>query len=318
MRLVRIAGADLNVFDFDYDLTWFCFFLNADGTVYGRYGGRDASDAHARLSLKGLRFALEQALEAHQNPPAPNPRPEPPRRAEDFAAAKRFRGGCIHCHNVKEFERADRKARGKWDRESIWVYPLPENVGITLDVDRGNLIKSVAADSPAAKAGMTSGDVLKKLNDHPVASFADASYGLHQAPARGTIPVVWLHDGKERSSQLEVAAGWRQTNITWRPSLLDLLPSLPFSGDDLKPEEKKKLGLPAKRLAFRQDKFVHSSLKAVGIQRDDVVVGLDGRPMDGTMDEFLGHVRRHFLVGDQITIDLLRDGKPVALPIVLK
>ena len=42
VRLVRISGADLNVFDFDYDLTWAAFFLNADETVYGRFGGRDA------------------------------------------------------------------------------------------------------------------------------------------------------------------------------------------------------------------------------------------------------------------------------------
>ena len=43
VRLLKIAGSDLNQFDFDYDLTWAGFFVNADGKVYGRYGGRDAS-----------------------------------------------------------------------------------------------------------------------------------------------------------------------------------------------------------------------------------------------------------------------------------
>ena len=42
-------------FEFDHDLTWYVFLLNADETVYGRYGGGDAASAEARLSLKGLR-----------------------------------------------------------------------------------------------------------------------------------------------------------------------------------------------------------------------------------------------------------------------
>ena len=66
VRLVKIAGMDLRRFEFDRDLNWFAFFLNADETIYGRYGGRDATDAEARLSPKGLRYALERALEAHK------------------------------------------------------------------------------------------------------------------------------------------------------------------------------------------------------------------------------------------------------------
>src|SRR5881227_3102701 len=130
---------DLRRFEFDFDLTWFAFLLNADETVYGRYGGRDATSAEARLSLKGLRYALERALEAHRSPPPPRPREGKPVRPEEFAAAARHKG-CIHCHNVNEFRRADLQALGKWDRESVWVYPLPENVGVTLDVDAGDLV----------------------------------------------------------------------------------------------------------------------------------------------------------------------------------
>ncbi len=315
---MRIQGADLRLFEFDYDLTWFCFFLNADETIYGRYGGRDASDPHGRISLKGLRFALEAVLETHQTPPKAQPRVDPPLRVESFAAARRLKGGCVHCHNVNEFSRSDLRAAGKWDRDSVWVYPLPENVGITLDVDHGNFIKTVKSDSAAAKVGVKSGDILKKLNGTSVASFADACYGLHKAPKSGNIPIAWLHDGKEQTAQLEVAEGWRKTNITWRPSMLDILPSAPFSGDDLKPDEKKKLGVAEKQAAFRQDKFVHSTLKAIGIQKDDVLVGIDGKTVAGTMDDFLGYVRRNYLVGDKVTFNLIRDGKKVDAEMTLK
>ena len=102
--------------------------------------------------------------------------------------------------------------------------------------------------------------------------------------------------------KLEVADGWRKTNLTWRPSLLDILPSLPISGEDLTAAEKKALGLPEKQAAFRQDKFVHSTLKAVGLKAGDVVVTLNGKPVNGTMDDFLGLVRREHLVGDTIVL----------------
>ena len=40
VRLVQMNGLDLSLFQFDYDQTLAALFLNADGTVYGRYGTR--------------------------------------------------------------------------------------------------------------------------------------------------------------------------------------------------------------------------------------------------------------------------------------
>jgi len=308
---------DLRRFEFDYDLTWYAFFLNADGTIYGRYGGRDATSADARLSLKGLRYAMDRALEAHKTPPTPPPPDGAPVRAEDFRAARQHKG-CIHCHNINEFRRADAKAAGTWERDSLWVYPLPDNVGVTLDVDVGDRVKAVAPGSAAGRAGLKPGDQLTRLNGYPVSSFADASYALHKAQAKGTIPVTWVRDGKESSGTLEVAEGWRKTNVTWRPSMLDILPSVPFVGDDLTAEEKKGLGLPAGRAAFRQGDRVHATLAAAGLRAGDVVVGFDRVAVDGSMDELLGYVRRNYLVGETLTVDVLRDGKPVSLRWVLK
>lgn len=317
MRLVKIAGADLRRFEFDYDLTWFCFFLNADGTVYGRYGGRDASDPEARISLKGLRYAMDRALEAHKAAPPASPLAGKPVLAENFGAAQKHRG-CIHCHNVNEFRRADLKAAGTWDRNSVWVYPLPENVGIMLDVDAGDRVKAVSAESPAARLGLKPGDRLAKLNGFAVASFGDAQFALHKAPAQGTIPVSWVRDGKEHSGALEVAEGWRKTNLTWRPSMLDILPSAPFSGDELTAAEKKALGLTETRAAIRQDETVHETLKAAGVKGGDVLIGYDGKSVEGDASKLFGYVRRNYLVGDEITINVIRDGKRVDLKLQLK
>ena len=287
--------------------------------MYGRYGGRDAKSDEGRLSLPGLKYAMQKALDRHKAGPEKSVERGKSIRAEDYKAAKSRRdNGCIHCHQVNEFRRADAKAAGTWGRDDLWVYPLPENVGLTLDVDRGDVVKAVAAGSPAAKLGLKPGDVLDSLNGQTVYSNADAQYALHKAPKSGTISVEWRGGTNSMKGRLEVALGWRKTNLTWRSSLLEILPSLPISAEDLTPAEKKALGLPDKQAAFRQDKFVHSTLKAIGLMAGDVVVALEGKPVDGTMDDFLALVRREYLVGDSIVLTVLRDGKPAELRITLK
>jgi hypothetical protein len=320
VRLTKIAGADLNVFDFDYDLNFMAFFLNADEQVYGRYGGRDAKSAEARLSLAGLRYALAAALDAHRRRPRAVPQPKSkPLRVERYLAARHLkRGECIHCHQVYEFRREQEKAAGKWNREEVWRYPLPENVGLTLDVDQGDRVRSVAKGSAAERAGLRGGDLLRTLNGGTVASLADAQYALHRAPVQGETAVTWRRDGKEMTGRLRLAAGWRHTNITWRPSLLDLLPATSLHGTDLGAAEKKALGLGPRRLAFRQDRPIPKDLAVIGLREADVVLGLDGRVLHMTVAEFLAHLRRNYLVGDRVTLNVLRQGNRVDLPLTLR
>jgi len=320
VRFVRITGVDLALFEFDFDCTWFAFFMSADEVIYGRYGGRDASSDDSRISLAGLKYAAEQALVRHKAATGEKP---PSRGAPIFveqmpAARARKRQDCIHCHQINEFRRADLQAAGKWDRNDLWVYPLPENVGITLDVDRGDLVNAVKESSAAANVGIKAGDSLVRLNGYTVNSFADGQFALHKGPRSGSIPVEWKSGGATKSGKLEVAEGWRKSNITWRSSMLDILPSLLISGDDLTPAEKKSLGLPERNAAFRQDKFVHSSMKAIGIQKGDIIVAFNGKGIEGTMEDFLGFVRREHLVGDKATVTLIRDGKPMEIALTLK
>ncbi len=262
---------------------------------------------------------MRAALDAHRaHPPAPPRAPAAALRVEDYPAARRAGGQCIHCHQVNEFRRAALKAAGTWTRELVWAYPLPENVGITLEVDAGNRVRSVRPDSPAAAIGLKPGDRLRTLNGFAVASFADAQYALHRAPVRGTIPVTWQRGAQTMTANLPLADGWRKTNVTWRPSMLDVLPGLALYGEDLTAAEKMALGLSPKRLAFRQQQPIPKDAAAAGVRAGDIVVGIDGADLEMTVDQFLAHVRRNFLVGDRVTLNVLRDGKRVDLPMVLK
>jgi serine protease Do len=321
VRLTRISGSDLNLFEFDYDLNFMVFFLNANEKIYGRYGGRDGKSAEGKLSLAGLRYALKAALDAHRKEPgdAPSPPGRKPLYVDDYPGAKRLRKGtCIHCHQVYEFRREFEKNNGSWSKDSIWRFPLPENVGLTLDNDQGDRVQGVTRGSPAERVGLKAGDVLESLNGYRVSSFGDAQYALHRAPVRGEISVIWKRDGKSMRGNLTVVEGWRRSNITWRPSLLDILISPSLFGDDLSVREKKALGLGEKRLAFRQDRPIPKDLAAIGLRPEDVVTGINSQELEMTMLEFLAHLRRNHVVGERITLNVLRDGKKVDLPLTLR
>ncbi len=321
VRLTRIAGADLNLFDFDYDLTWAAFFLNAAGKVHGRYGGRDASGPDARNSLKGLRYALEAALAAHRQDPEARPplTTKEPDLVERYPGATRSgRGGCIHCHQVYELRHAQLKSAGKWAPELRWAYPLPENVGLALEVDRGNVVKQVRPGSPAARAGIEAGDKLLQLNGVAVACCADAQYGLHRAPGQGKVTISWQHGQQVVRGQLDLPAGWKKTDTTWRPSLRNLLPSLPLFGEDLTAAAKAKLGLKPRQLAFRQDRYVPRSAQEAGLRPGDVVIGVDEQYLEMDLTGFLEHIRRNYLAGDRITLNVLRDGRRLNLSVLLR
>lgn len=316
-RVTDMRGVDLAAVRFDYDLTWAAFVLDAEGRVYARYGSRESTNAEDHLSLAGLKHTLRKALAAYRRgdkPPADPP--EPAKAVEQYPAAKRLRAtACIHCHQVNDFRIDERVAAGTWSKADVWayVYPPPRTIGLTMDVDQGDRVKAVAADSPAARAGLRPGDMIQRVNGRPVASIADLMYGLHLAPAAGSVSVAFDRDGTERTATLNLAAGWKKSDLSWRPSVWSLPPAPGVRGPDLSAAEKAALGLAVDRLAFRQGPAVSAAAERAGIRAGDVIVGVDGKPLAMTARQFNAQVRVTYAVGDTVTYDVLRDGKPIKL-----
>jgi len=317
VRLTRIDDVDLNLFEFDWDLTFVAFFLNAEKKVYARYGGRDATGADSRQSLEGLRYTMESVLAMHDSATKLfAPRTEPgPMYARDVTGW--YGGGCMHCHQVKEAVHDKLKRDGKWTRDQAWRFPLPENIGVRLDNDRGNVVEAVLPDSAAAQAGIQSDDVLLTVGPVPIHSFADAQFALDKAPAQGRLSVAWLRGTERLAADLDLPRDWKKTDLSWRASVRwRLIPSLPLSGEDLSPDDRRSLGLLEGQLAFRGARLKDRAREA-GLQAGDIVVALNDRTPNMTVSDFRAFIRREFLVGDTITLTVLRDGKPIKIPLTL-
>jgi predicted metalloprotease with PDZ domain len=315
VRVVTIDDVDLRLFQFDYDQTWCAFFLNADGTIYGRYGtraaGGDKSTTH--VSVASLRKAMRRALELHRGYP-PNkgqlagkrgPKPEY-RFPKDIPRVERRH--CIECHQVR-----GNVLRHKWQEKrltaaDVWPYPLPENIGLKMDVDDGLRVKAVAPNSPAGQAGIRAGDELVTLGGQRLTSQADIQWVLHRAPVETKLVAALKRGGQELRKTIALSGPWKESDLSWRastwPGLRYWLYTVPLSAAG-----KKQAGLAADRLALvvkaMQAERTAGPRKA-GLRVGDVIIAVDGKTGAMTESQFLAYVRLSHPPGDRVRLTVLR------------
>jgi hypothetical protein len=319
LRLTNTRGLDLRTFAFDHDLSWFAFFMTADGEILGRYGGRDLEHQGAVRSMQGLKASMEAALArfAERRPAfqAPDGKPD---RPEDYPAAEKLGAkGCIHCHHIHEFRRDARQQAGTWKIDDVYVYPWPESLGITLDLDQPNRVVRVETGSVAQKVGLTPDDLLDMVNRRRVFSRADVQDALNHIIGAKEIRIGWRRDRRAMEGNAPLPADWYRTDVSWRWSLKSMLPEPGVSGDDLGDDERKGLGLKPGELAFRQGIFLAPFARQAGVQVNDVILGFEGHPTNVNARQFEAYVRLNDRPGAEVIVNVLRGKERLKLKMKL-
>jgi S1-C subfamily serine protease len=88
-------------------------------------------------------------------------------------------------------------------------------------------------------------------------------------------------------------------------------------GQNLTTARKKELGLSEKRLAFRQGNYVPPKTKRAGIRARDIIIGVDGKPLEMTMLQFNVYIRANYNVGDKVKFNIILNGKRLEIPMTL-
>jgi serine protease Do len=341
VRQVSTNGLDLSTFQFDTDQSFAVFMLNADGTIYGRFGTRShRTEWLEDVSLEGMAKALEGALELHKNYPKnkaalAGKRGEPLEVAspEQYPALKgqyestiNYQGdvvkSCIHCHQIGDAQRDLYRTAGKPIPEKVlFPYPHPKMLGLILDPEEKAALKSITPGSQAAEAGLQAGDEIGSLQRHPILSIADVQWVLHNTdPAGGTIAVEVQRNGKPMQLKLSLAEGWRQAgDISWRVSAWGLR-RMSTGGLQLVPlaeDGRARLKIPAGKMAL-EVKHVgqygpHATAKRAGFQPGDILIEFDGRDDLMTDTDVLVYGVTERKAGDQVQVKILRNGRQQTL-----
>jgi len=330
VRVVKNQGLDLGLFQFDLDNSTALFMMNADGTIYGRYGSRNgnAGNSDNLHSLAAAQKAMERALELHRGYPGngaqlagkTGPKPDYPYAEQMPGLAERnvdpvTKRACIHCHMVREQQILMKWNAGTLKPADLYVYPLPDNIGLKTDLDDGLRIAQVVPGSPAAKAGLLAGDELLTMAGQPLISLADIQWVLNAQPAEGTLAVQAKRGDAVKDFRIALSGTWRESDIAWRASSWAGLRH-GLQTEPLPAEEKQTIGIAAPKLALRVKKLFGSAQKVLppaGLRQGDVIVDLGGYTEDLDESRFLVYLRTTWGPEDSIQVTVVRGGRRLAL-----
>ncbi len=342
VRIVQAWGLDLSLFQYDMNMSWAAFLLNADRTIYGRYGTRAAQRNEKAITVPGFVKALQGALELHKqyladpgsvkallaSKTGPKPRWTKPEDNPVIQNTVRWNqklgrltgpktASCVHCHFVPAAEMMGMLSEGaKITDAMLWDYPFPETIGITLDPNAKATITHVEKGSDADNAGLKRGDVILTIRKQPILSIADIQWILHQAKDQDVLPVVIDRDGTEHSLTVSLPAGWRRRGeFVDHSSSWDLFKVKLFGVAQMKPltdKERNSLELGQTQMALRVKKLspswggINHDVREAGLQPGDVIVQVDDETDLKNHSELLAYLVQKKKSGETLDLIVLR------------
>lgn len=345
VRLVQMYGVDLNKFQFDFVQTWAIFYMNADGTLYGRYGSRSAMQKGSmrEISVEGLKDSIQGVLDFHeiytkapqaglrqvagkQTKYAPKwSRPEKiPTLAKNKVLAKKFTAhattknqrnhgvGCIHCHMVASSQLMSLRLSGEPIAEQlVWPYPMPSAVGLQMDPKKRSTVMRVYEGSAAAKAGVKAGDEILRFDGQTIFSTADMQWVLHNAPSEGELSLAVRRGEETKSIPLRLAKDWRRRLGDHRFTNLGIC--MQIAGFNGRPSGRNSL----KRLAIAVGRVHRKRMVGIDLRRHDTIIAIDGNRETmnlGKLTEYLLGVKP----GSEIALTRSRFGEEAPKTVRIK
>ncbi|MBX6315296.1 MAG: PDZ domain-containing protein [Isosphaeraceae bacterium] len=236
------------------------------------------------------------------------------------AMIARRREKCIHCHDVKVAELRHQQDLGEFERSMIFTYPMPSAVGIDVDPDDQTMVRSVQPGSPAAKAGVRSGDEIASLGGREVLSAGDMTRVLELLPQQADLPIELHRDGRSIRASLHLSGAWKRTaDPSWRASVGLAGPNPGFWAKELNAAEKRAAGLPADALALKLTFLFpqHPTPIGAGLRLGDILVSIDGLRRAMTTRQLHAHCQMQHDYGDTVPVVILRDGREIELTLKL-
>lgn len=321
VRITRMDGVDIGLFDYERYNTLYFFILNADEQIYLRYGGRDAESQDSYLSLDSIELALKQGLELHKKYQAgqlaktERPKSRYPHEMPLLVERTTARGACVECHLIGDFEMQHKEEDGVLDKPmQMFRSPDIKAIGIVLDVPKGLVVKDVSG--PAAAAGLLPGDRISAIEGTGVWTFGDLQYRYDQVP-RDTqaVRISVERAGKPVELKMELPKLWWFSDIRYRQLTVD--PRTYFESRPLTEPEKKANDLPAEGFASAV-KYVDAMagmLKSHALKVGDIVYAVNGQEKDKYANTAEAYIRLHVKAGDDVKLGVIRDGKRMEMPL---
>jgi len=314
-------NVDIGLFEYDRNNTLYFFLMNADEQIYMRYGGRDGRSPDSYLNLDSLALAATKGLELHrqyqsgalakvERPKSISPRDYPMLVERTYKA-----NACVECHLIGDYQNLHREKDGTLDK-LVHLFRSPDirRLGIELDVPKGLVLKE--AGGAAQAAGMQAGDRIANWEGDTVWTFADLQHRYDKAPRTAkTVSVTVERAGGLKDLTVKLPVLWWRTDTRYRQSSIE--PRSYFEDRPLTADERAKYGLRADGFASFV-KYVSSMAQSVGsheLKVGDIIAAVDGKDWDQNADTASLYIVLHKTPGDKATLEVVRDGNKISMPL---
>ena len=321
VRITRLDNVDVGLFEHDRNNAIYFYALNSDEQIYFRYGGRDSASAETYLQTDSLTLALKQGLELHRRYLAgdlaktPRAKRLMPRDIPLLVKRTFDNGQCVECHLVQDFENMHRELDGTLDPLThLYQSPDIKTLGIYLDVPQGLLVRE--AKGAAIAGGLQAGDRIVAFNGTLVVTFGDLQYRYDKVDRKAEqIALTVDRAGKPQNLTIDLPIRWWWTDLRFRQSSVD--PRLYFEDKPLTADDKKRLGLNPGGFAS-EVKYVSDFARVMhahDLKLGDIIFAVDGVETDPLAHTAELYLKLHKGVGSEVTLDVLRDGKKMKMPL---
>ena len=312
--------------------------MNADKTVYARYGSRTSFESADRdVTLDGLLETMKDVLECHRTYPAnrkqlaaKQPIATSIKRPQQLSLLRKYKTeldyqgkvtqSCIHCHQIIDAQRiALREQRKTVPNHILYPFPSPKILGLKLDPKFKATIEKVESGS-WTDGKLLPGDQILQLNQHQIMSPADVDWALHVHASDRPLNFVVERNGFKKEVTITLPQAWRKnTDISWRPSSWDLrrMATGGMIFKPLSPNRRKGLGIQEHQMALlvtHVGKYgAHARARRAGFRVGDVVTQVDEQSDLMRESDFFEYALNDKNPGDKIRLVVDRNGRTLQL-----
>ncbi|HZS41303.1 MAG TPA: Do family serine endopeptidase [Polyangia bacterium] len=205
------------------------------------------------------------------------------------------------------------KAHGRAPRSWLGVYPQSITASLrkafALGDTKGALISDVVADSPAAHAGLLTGDVVSEFDGHVIKRADDLMWLVATAPAGKKVGLTVHRAGKTFKVETTLQGAPDEQQSSGAPSRAPSGKRSPLgmTVSEISPGIARELGNPSLRGVVVMSVEPESPAVEAGVERGDLILRV-GETMVEALDDYAKAVRA-LAHGEMIRMLVRRDGK---------
>jgi serine protease Do len=195
----------------------------------------------------------------------------------------------------------------------VAIQPLTQDLAksFKLGESTGALVSSVVDGSPAAKAGVKTGDVIVEFDGKKVAKSTDLPGLVADMPVGKNVPIVVMRDGKQVRLNAQIAKLEDESSATGAEP--EGKGQLGLSVQPLTPPVARELGLKVREGVLVRDVVEGGRAAEAGIRAGDVIVEVNRQPVR-TVEDLRARVEKR-AKNEPIVMLVNRDGETMYLAI---